>query len=65
MHGNRYEILHLIIEGKIEGRRTVSRRQNSWLKDLRTCSSFDIFRAVISKKMLTTWISNLRKEEAL
>ena len=28
MRGNRYEILRLIIEEKIEGRRTVSRRQN-------------------------------------
>ena len=26
MHGDRYEILRLIIEGKIEGRRSVGRR---------------------------------------
>ena len=28
MDGNRYEILRLITEGKIEGRRSVGRRQN-------------------------------------
>lgn len=34
MRGERYGILRLVIEGKIEGRKSVGRRQNSWLKDL-------------------------------
>lgn len=31
----KYEILYLIIEGKIEGKRSVGRPQTSWTKDLR------------------------------
>ncbi|CAH1224416.1 unnamed protein product [Diabrotica balteata] len=34
MRGPKYEILRLIIQGKIQGRRSVGRRQNSWLKNL-------------------------------
>lgn len=65
MRGSRYELLQLIIEGKIQGKRSVGRRQNSWLKDLRRwfgCTSIEIFRAAVSKTMMAIWITNLRRE---
>lgn len=65
MRGERYEILRLIIEGKVEGKRSVGRRQNSWLKDLRRWlgrTSTEIFRAAVSRTMIANWIANLRKE---
>lgn len=55
IRGQRYEILKLIVEGKLGGKRSVGRRQNLWLKDLRrwfACSLIDIFRAAVSKVML-------------
>lgn len=67
MRGEKYELLRLIIEGKIQGKRSVGRRQNSWLKDLRrwfNCTSADIFRAAASKIMIARWIANLRTEAA-
>lgn len=47
MRGEKYELLRLIIEGKIQGKRSIGRRQNSWPKDIRKwlgCTSVDIFR---------------------
>lgn len=67
MHGEKYELLRLIIEGKIIGIRSVGRRQNYWLKDLRRwfgCTSVDIFKAVVQKIILAIWIANLRAETA-
>lgn len=55
MRGDRYGLLKLIIEEKIQGKRSVGRRQNSWMKDLRRWfgrTSTDIFRAAASKTML-------------
>lgn len=67
MRGGRYEILRLIIEGKVQGKRSVGRRQNSWLKDLRRWferSSAEIFRAAVSRATIAIWIANLRQEMA-
>jgi len=67
MRGEKYEFLRLIIEGKIQGKSSICRRQNSWLKDLRRwfgCSSIDIFRAAVSRTMLAIGIANFRVETA-
>lgn len=67
MRGERYELLRLIIEGKVQGKRSVGRRQNSWLKDLRRWfdrSSAEVFRAAVNKTTIAIWIANLRKERA-
>lgn len=67
MRGKKYELLRLIIEGKVQGKRSIGRRQNSWLKDIRRwfgCSSIDIFRMAVSRMTLAIWIANLRKETA-
>ena len=67
MRGDRYSLLRLIIEGRILGKRSVGRRKNSWLKDLRrwyNCSSIEIFRAAVDREELAIWIANLRLETA-
>jgi len=67
LRGERYKLLQIIIEGKVEGRRSVGRRQNSWLRDLRRWfdrSSTEIFRAAASKVIIAIWIADLRKETA-
>jgi hypothetical protein len=67
LRGERYELLQVILEGKVQGKRSVGRRQNSWLKDLRRWfdrSSAEIFRAAVSKTTIAIWIANLRKETA-
>jgi len=63
IRGEKYEILRIIMEGKIEGRRSVGRRRNSWLKDIRRwlgVSTVDIFRAAGSKILIALWIANLQ-----
>uniref|UniRef100_A0A8D8SJ40 Craniofacial development protein 2 n=2 Tax=Cacopsylla melanoneura TaxID=428564 RepID=A0A8D8SJ40_9HEMI len=63
MRGPKYEILHLIIQGKIVGKRSVGRRRISWLRNLRewfNCSSCDLFRAAANKVRLAMMMANLR-----
>lgn len=35
MRNHKYQFLHLIIEGKIEGRRGLGRKKMSWLRNVR------------------------------
>jgi len=52
MRGQRYEILQLIIQGKIVGRRSVGRRRMSWLRNLREwfgVTFSNLFKAAVSK----------------
>jgi len=52
MRGEKYRILQLIMQGKIEGKRSVGRSRNSWLKNLREwfgCNNNELFRAAVSK----------------
>jgi len=34
MRGNKYQLLQLIVHGKIMGNKSIERRRNSWLKNL-------------------------------
>lgn len=64
MRGERYSILRLIIQGKIEGKRSIGRRRVSWLRNLREwfgCSSGELFRAAASKVRIAMMIANLRR----
>ena len=59
-----YSLLRLIMQGKIQGKRSVGRRRISWLRNLREwfgCSSCDLFRAAASKIKLAMMIANLRR----
>ena len=65
MRGKKYQLLQLIIEGKIQGKRSIGRRRNSWLKDIRrwySCTSEEAFHAALSRPELAMWIVNLRSE---
>lgn len=63
MRGQRYEILQLIIQGKIVGKRSVGRRRISWLRNLRewfNVTSSNLFKAAASKIRIAMMIANLR-----
>ena len=61
-HHEKYELLHLIMEGKINSRRGPGTRRTSWLKNLRQWygkSSVELFRAAVNKTMIVNMIANL------
>jgi hypothetical protein len=61
--GEKYELLRIIMQGRIQGRRSIGRRRISWLKNLRewfNCSSLQLFRAAANKVTIAVMISNLR-----
>ena len=63
MRNEKYRLLHLIIQGKIEGRRAQGRRRTSWLKNLRQWfgrSTKSLFRAAASKLKIAMMIADLR-----
>lgn len=63
MKGERYNLLQLIIQGKIAGKKSRGRRIMSWLRNLRewfVCSSIKLFRAVGPKIGIVMMIANLR-----
>ena len=63
MRNEKYRLLHLIIQGRIEGRRAPGRRRTSWLKNLRQWfgkSTRSLFRAAASKVKIAMMIANLR-----
>lgn len=62
MRGEKYEIIKLILQGQIEGRRNAGRRRHSWLKNLRdwfNCPTTSLFRAAASKVKIAIMIANL------
>uniref|UniRef100_A0A2A4JBK9 Reverse transcriptase domain-containing protein n=1 Tax=Heliothis virescens TaxID=7102 RepID=A0A2A4JBK9_HELVI len=63
MRNDKYILLQLIMQGKIQGRRTPGRRRTSWLKNLRTwfnLSTRSLFRAAVSKVKIALMIADLR-----
>ncbi|CAH2236323.1 jg10705 [Pararge aegeria aegeria] len=63
----KYELLLLIVQGKVAGRRRPGRRRISWLKNLRQWfgkSTKSLFRAAVSKVEIALMIANLHKETA-
>lgn len=63
MRSDKYKLLQLIIQGKIQGRRPPGRRRTSWLKNLRTwfgLSTRSLFRAVVCKVRIARMIADLR-----
>ena len=52
MRNPKYEMLHVIIQGKIEGKRGPGRRKTSWLQNLRQwygVSTTTLFRSAVDK----------------
>ena len=63
MRNKKYHLLHLIIQGKIEGRRSAGRRRTSWLANLRKwyqMNTHTLFRAAASKVKTVMMIANLQ-----
>lgn len=63
MRGEKYHLLQVIIQGKIQGKRSIGRRRHSWLKNLRDwfgCNTDGLFRAAVSKVSIAMMIANLR-----
>lgn len=64
IRNEKYRLLQLIMEGKIEGKRRPGRRKTSWLKNLREWFGMDsksLFRAAASKVRIVMMIANLRR----
>lgn len=63
MRGEKYKNLHLILEGKICGKRSKRRPNTNWLQNLRQwfdCNTNQIFKAAQDKIYRVWVISNLR-----
>lgn len=63
MRRKTYDLLQLLKKSKVQGKRSIERRQNSWLKDLKIQFyhlSTEVFCAVVSNA--TIWIAKLWKE---
>lgn len=59
----KYNVLHLIIQGKIYGRRPPGRRKMSWLANLRKWfgqTSVQLFRSAVNKIKIANMIANVR-----
>lgn len=66
MRGDKYQLLQLIVQGKISGKRSVGRRRHSWLKNLREwfhTTNNHLFRTAVSKIRIALMIANLRNED--
>lgn len=63
MRNPKYELLQVITQGKIQGRRRPGRPMTSWLQNLRQwfqLSTGELFRAAASKTEISRMIANLR-----
>ena len=68
MRGTRYQMLQVIIQGKIVGKRSVGRRRMSCLRNLRewfNCLSNRLFRATVNKLQIIMMIANIRQKTAV
>ena len=63
MRNEKYRLLHVILQGRIVGRRVRGRRRTSWLKNLRDWygqNNTSLFRAAANKVRIAMMIANLR-----
>lgn len=62
-HPEKYQLLKIVLEGKIEGRRGPGRRRISWIKNLRSWfnqSTKSLFRAAVDKVKIAIMLANVR-----
>ena len=65
MKNNKYRLLQLIFQGKVDGRRGLGRRRNSWPQNLRKLfemSSLELFRQAPDRVQIAMIIANVRRE---
>ncbi|VEN57771.1 unnamed protein product [Callosobruchus maculatus] len=63
MRGRRYELLQLIMEGKIEGKRGIGRKKYSWLKNIRDWTGMDahsLLRTAQDRQTFAGIVANLQ-----
>ena len=63
MRNKKYNILQIIMQGKIQGSRRPGRRRTSWLYNLRQWfgkSTKSLFRAAVSRVRIAMMVTNLR-----
>ncbi|XP_060520407.1 uncharacterized protein LOC132698368 [Cylas formicarius] len=63
LRNTKYQILQLIMQGKIDGRRGPGRRRTSWLKNLRQwygVGARTLFRRAVDKVQIALMIANVR-----
>lgn len=63
MRGIRYEILKLIMEGKVERQRGVERKKHPWLKNIRDWTGVDVhslFRDAQDRHNFAKIVANLQ-----
>lgn len=63
VRGSRYDILKLIMEGKIEGKRGLGRKKHSWLKNIRDwtgMSAHSLFRTAQDRQKFAEIVANLQ-----
>ena len=64
IRNEKYRLLQLVMEGKIEGKGRPGRKKTSWLKKLRDrygVSSISFFRSAASKVRIAMMIADLRR----
>jgi len=64
MRNKKYHLLQLILQGKIEGRRSAGRRRISWLRNLRAwtgMTSAGLFRAAVNRVVWSNVIANIHR----
>ena len=65
MRNEKYHLLQLILQGKIEGQRSAGRRRISWLRNLRTWTGMTLtalFRTAVNRVIWTNVIANIHRE---
>ncbi|CAG9838969.1 unnamed protein product [Diabrotica balteata] len=66
IRNQKYELLQLIIEGKVSSKREPGRRRNSWLKNLRQWTNMtfiELFRAATNKIKWANVMANVLKDK--
>jgi len=66
MRGDKYQLQQLLFQGKIMDKRSIGRRRNSWLKNLRewyNCNNCQLFRSAVSKIRVALMIAKVRNED--
>ena len=64
LRGDKYELMRLVVQGKVEGKRGPGRRRTSWLKNLRQWSgktSIELFRTAADRIKWAMMIANVLK----
>ena len=64
MRNEKYQLIQLILQGKIEGSRSQGRRRTSWLKNIRQwtgMTTVQLFRTAVNKVIWTNMIANIHR----